>query len=59
MVTQRLEAKSKRKKEEVDRRKLQKEIFVKNKKEATRKLISRKNAKHCLLNLKRELLSDL
>ena len=59
MVTQRLETKNKRKKEETERRKLQKDIYVKNQKEAGKKILSRKNAKHSLLNLKREVLGDL
>ena len=59
MVTQRLEKKNTRKREEADRRKLQKEIFVKNKKIATKKVITRKNAKHCLLNMKDEVLEEL
>lgn len=45
MVTQRLEAKHKRKIEEADRRRLQKDIYVKNQKEAGKKIIARRNAK--------------
>jgi radial spoke head protein 3 len=52
MVTQRLEAKHKRKLEEAERRRLQKELFVKNQKEAGKKIIARRNAKESLLGLK-------
>ena len=52
MVTQRMEAKHKRKQEEAERRRLQKDLYVKNKKEATKKLIGRRNAKECLLGLR-------
>ena len=45
MVTQRLEAKHKRKQEEAERRKLQKKLYIKNQKQAGKKLIARKNTK--------------
>ena len=45
MVTQRLEAKHKRKQEETERRKLQKNLYVKNQKQAGKKIIARRNAK--------------
>lgn len=59
MVTQRLEAKHKRKLDEADRRRLQKELFVKNQKEAGKKIIARRNAKESLLGLRNELLNEL
>lgn len=59
MVTQRLEAKHKRKLEEAERRRLQKEVYVKNQKEAGKKLISRRNAKESLLGLKNDLFIEL
>lgn len=59
MVTQRLEAKHKRKLEEAERRRLQKELYVKNQKEAGKKIIARKNAKEALLGLKNDLLDEL
>lgn len=59
MVTQRLEAKSKRKREESERRVLQKEVFVKNQKEVGKKIIARKTAKKNLLGLRNEVISEL
>lgn len=59
MVTQRLEAKHKRKLDEADRRRLQKELFVKNQKEAGKKIIARRNAKETLLGLRNDLLNEL
>lgn len=59
MVTQRLQAKHKRKLEEADRRKLQKEVYVKNQKEAGKKLIARRNAKQSLLGFKNDLFNEL
>ena len=59
MVTQRLEAKHKRKLDEADRRRLQKELFVKNQKEAGKKIIARRNAKERLLGLRNDLLNEL
>lgn len=59
MVTQRLEAKHKRKLEETDRRKLQKELFIKNQKETGKKIIARKNAKETLLGFKNDLFNEL
>ncbi len=59
MVTQRLQAKHKRKLEQAERRKLQKDLYVKNQKQLGKKLISRRNAKESLLGLKKQLLSDL
>ena len=59
MVTQRLEAKHKRKLEEAERRKLQKELFIKNQKETGKKIISRKNAKETLLGFKNDLFNEL
>lgn len=58
-MTQRLEAKHKRKLDEADRRRLQKELFVKNQKEAGKKIIARRNAKESLLGLGNELLNEL
>lgn len=52
MQTQRLENKHIRKQDEAKRRVLQKETFMRNKKIATEKLISRKNSKFGLLNLR-------
>jgi len=45
MVTQRLEVKHKRKNEEAERRRLQKNLYVKNQKEAGKKIIARRNTK--------------
>ena len=45
MVTQRLEAKHKRKQEEAERRRLQKNVYVKNQKEVGKKIIAKKNTK--------------
>jgi hypothetical protein len=59
MVTQRLETKNKRKLEEAERRRLQKEVYVRNQKEAGKKLIAHRNAKECLLGLKGELFAEL
>ena len=59
MVTQRLEAKHKRKQEEAERRKLQKNIYVKNQKQAGKKIIARRNAKEALLGFKNDLLNEL
>lgn len=53
MATQRLEVKHKRNDEEADRRRLQKDIYTQNKKEAGKKFIARKAAKSCLLGLKK------
>ena len=59
MVTQRLEAKHKRKQEEAERRKLQKNLYVKNQKQAGKKIIARRNAKEALLGFKNDLLNEL
>ena len=59
MVTQRLEAKHKRKNEEAERRKLQKNLYVKNQKEVGKKIIARRNTKEALLGLKKDILNEL
>ena len=59
MVTQRLEAKHKRKQEEAERRRLQKNVYVKNQKEAGKKIIAKRNTKEALLGLKYEILNEL
>lgn len=59
MVTQRLEAKHKRKIEEADRRRLQKEVYVKSRKEAGKKIIARRNAKESLLGLRADIFNEL
>lgn len=59
MVSQRLEAKYKRKQEESQRRKLQRQIYIKNQKQMAKKILSRKNGKSCLLGLKNEIYGEL
>lgn len=59
MVTQRLEAKHKRKNEEAERRRLQKNLYVKNQKEAGKKIIAKRNTKESLLGLKNDILNEL
>lgn len=59
MATQRLEMKDNRKREEAERRQLEKKVCMKNKKLAAKKLVSRRNAKHCLLNMRGEVLEEL
>ena len=59
MVTQRLEVKHKRKNEEAERRRLQKNLYVKNQKEAGKKIIAKRNTKESLLGLKNDILNEL
>lgn len=59
MVTQRLEAKYKRKNEEAARRRLQKDVYVRSQQQAAQKLIARRNSKQALLGLKNDLLNEL
>ena len=59
MVTQRLQAKHKRKQQQSARRKLQKQLYVKKQKQLSKKIIAIRNTKQSLLGLKEEILNEL